>query len=723
MTSTAQRGATQRKAVDRRTLAIHVLCAFVAIVTTIAVRLPSAYLWGASVGERETYTSEQGVPYLTDQDSYYHVRLVQNHLATGSLGNAVGEDGRPWDTHSYWPEGRSADYTPGIVWLTEAVWGVSRLFGASLEAVEFCMPAIIAAMASLVAYCLGARMSGPVGGLAAGVLVSCAPGFVQRSIFGRYDTDGLAILMDVLLALVLTEALRARKARSRVALCVGFALVALAYTLCWAPRYAMLFVGVTLLGGLAAALARLAVLAFAARGHKQGQMPRGCPELWAVLLCGALSAVGVLVAFGPGFFAQIAGAVQRTTAVTTSGTLPNLFASISELRIPDLVPSEVANWFVTSGSRMTVLEGAGGVSVALLSVTALVVLLVGGFFKVGSWRGALPGRRACRAYLFVLGAVFVGALYASMKGVRFVEHLSVPAGVLAGATVGWGARRIMSWDRAHVVVGVLCSMVLCVSAVMPVLLGAQTVSRGSRPSSTDASAHGMQWIRQNAEDPDAAIASWWDMGYFYESESGHPCIWDGGSQNGARAIMVGRVLTATDPELSIRTLRMLCTTGNAAIDMLMEHADAPVAFEALWDALPLDKEEACTVLEDCCDLTPEEAEQAEALMHPVNAPEEAYLVITDSMLRRLGWYEYYADWDFTGTTPTPASTGYDRTPDGYALRGTSEGKELLKRRSAETMWRLMLDKEDVDGFERVFDEDDGEETVCIWRVSLAGDGE
>ena len=57
------------------------------------------------------------------------------------------------------------------------------------------------------------------------------------------------------------------------------------------------------------------------------------------------------------------------------------------------------------------------------------------------------------------------------------------------------------------------------------------------------------------------------------------------------------------------------------------------------------------------------------------------------------------------------------------IRGTSEGKELLKRRPAETMWRLMLDKEDVDGFERVFDEDDSEETVCIWRVSLAGDGE
>lgn len=699
-------------------LAVHLLCALVAIVATIAVRLPSAYLWGTTTAEREAYTSEQGVPYLTDQDSYYHVRLVENHLQTGSLGDSVDEDGRPWDTHSYWPEGRSADYTPGIVWLTEAVWGVARLFGASLEAVEFCMPAIVAALVSLVAYCLGARMSGPAGGLVAGVLVACAPGLVQRSIFGRYDTDGLAILMDVLLALVLTEALRARKARTRVVWCAGFALVALAYALCWAPRYAMLFVGVTLLGGLAAALARLGVLALARRGGNGGAALRGCPEMWAVLLCGALVALGALVMFGPGFFSQIAGAVQRTTSVTTSGTLPNLFASISELRIPDFAPKDVAAWFVTNGSRMTVLEGAGGASVALLCVVALVALVLGGFWKVGSWRAVMPGRRACRAYLFVIGAVLAGALYASMRGVRFVEHLSVPAGVLAGATVGWGARRMMRWERVPVAVGVVCASALCVCAVLPVLLGAQTVSRGSRPSSTDASAHGMQWIRQNAQDADAAIASWWDMGYFYESESGHPCLWDGGSQNGARAILVGRMLTADDPELTVRALRMLSGTGNAAIDLLMEHADAPVAFQALWDALPLDAEEARTVLAESCDLTPQEAAQAEALMHPTNAPKEAYLVITDSMKRRLGWYEYYADWDFTGTTPTPASTGYDRTPDGYALHGTTQGKSLLKRRKAETFWRLMIDDENIDGFERVFDEDDGEEHVCIWRVAL-----
>ena len=72
--------------------------------------------------ERSAYTDEQGRYYLTDQDSYYHVRIVDNHLATGQIGDSRTEDGIPRDTRSFYPEGRGTDYAMGIVLLTEAVW-------------------------------------------------------------------------------------------------------------------------------------------------------------------------------------------------------------------------------------------------------------------------------------------------------------------------------------------------------------------------------------------------------------------------------------------------------------------------------------------------------------------------------------------------------------------------------------------------------------------------
>ena len=74
----------------------------------------------------------------------------------------------------------------------------------------------------------------------------------------------------------------------------------------------------------------------------------------------------------------------------------------------------------------------------------------------------------------------------------------------------------------------------------------------------------MDWVAANAASPDAAIASWWDLGYYYTYESGHPTLWDGGTQDPLRAIIVGKALSTDDMQLSGSLIRMLSNTGNAA---------------------------------------------------------------------------------------------------------------------------------------------------------------
>lgn len=696
------------------------VAACVAALLSVVVRLPSAEPYGASNKERTAYTTDTGTPYFTDQDSYYHVRLVQNHMTSGVFGDTVVDGQTSWDTKSFWPEGRSAAYPPGIVWLTEAAWGVLHAYaGVSLERMEFCIPVLASSLVALVGFVLGMRVNGGVCGLVVGVLVSCAPGFVLRSVFGRYDTDALIVLLDVLLVLMLTEALRAQTLRKKALLFGGFLFVAWTYGLCWTPQNVALYVAMLLVGAL------LYVLLVAWNRRTKGlgaidAVTTSGVNLALVVLCVIVAVVAGFVVYGPHFVSQAVRAVAGTVDLGASSAMPSMFTSVSELRAPALSPEVGLRWLVGDMLRSdaTILEGLGGVVVCLFAAVGLLALVSCARDRKATNTPLDPN--ACRIYLCVIGVQLVGGCYLSLRGIRFIEHLAVPVGVLAGVGVGWAAQLI----RAHlhpkdhvcrVLAGALCTVV-CTMAIAPSLLGSYAISARTRPSASDAHAHAMQWVRNHALDANAVVVTWWDMGYFYEFESGHPCLWDGGTLNGTRAMLLAKALVAQDPQFSVAMLRMLSASGNRAVDRLMGHVDASMAFSAVCDALLLGEDETRSLLVERCGLTRDEASEVELLVHP-RASQEVYLVLSNEMLLRLGWYEYYADWDFSGEATPPRATAFNKAWDGTPLQDSEEGKELLQRRSGETMWRLLVDGK-VDGaFARVFDEDDGVSHVRVWRIA------
>ena len=716
----------------------------------VYVRLPSVYPEMLSDDVREVFTAEDGVPYFTDPDSYYHVRLTARLLSHGQLGDARSEDGSAWDTRSYWPEGRSAEYPPGIVWLTAAlgrVLGVAA--GIPLSAVEYALAPAMAALAAAAAYAVCSRgsraassadrkissaassVSRQIGGLAAGVLVACSSGFVSRSTFGRFDTDMFVILMDVLLILFLEESLRQNSRRAQFGAAAGFAVTVLVYTLCWTPQNAILFAGLTLCGGLLHVGALFFLRSPAAGSLLQSQTGIS-PEstsprrraLRGWLLCAAMTAPVILLRLGPSFAERIFSAVRYTVNVTRAGELPNAFVSVSELNVPRLGPERFLQWFsgYVPGQAVTVVNGVGGLATAAIAAAGLLLACRSGIRFLNNSSDESPDRGTEEDLMTfcILGLLLAGCLYASRRGIRFIEHLGVPTGLLAGSLIGRAAGRPSSGSSSFGTParqygkGLLC-LVLCLAAAVPALSGSRICSGASRPSFSDISAEGMRWIRENAETPDAVIASWWDAGYFYESETGHPCLWDGGSMSGIRCILMGRALTTPDPALSRAILRMLAGSGDKGILFLMEHADTRTSFEAAWEALPEPKDAAVEILATRCGLTEKEAAEAEALLHPED-PGEIYLVITESMLLRLGWIEYFSDWDFTGTAPLPAASRYDYAPDGHLLADTAEDHSFREIRSRETIWQLYFEKESAGCFFPVYDESDGVERMQIWQV-------
>ena len=91
--------------------------------------------------------------------------------------------------------------------------------------------------------------------------------------------------------------------------------------------------------------------------------------------------------------------------------------------------------------------------------------------------------------------------------------------------------------------------------------------------------------------------------------------------------------------------------------------------------------------------------------------------ILDRTEQQIGWYEYYGNWDFTGTKKLPAMTRYSYSPDGTPLFITDEGQGYLKDvREKETIWRLFFKAEETGAFTPVFEWYDGVEHIRVWKV-------
>ena len=696
-----------------------IVCAILVMLAAVLVRLPAVRLAGVSDTAREAWTMDSGQLYLNEYDSYYHVRITDHYLEYGTLGDGVSPEGEPWDTMSFYPEGRTAEYQPGIVWLTAGLYRILHgWFGTELYSIEFWLIVVMAALSGLAAFAAACRISKTTaGGVAGGILVSCGTSFVQRSLPGRFDTDMFVVLLEVLLIVLLTEALRAQKIIGRILLSAGFALTVTAYTLCWSV-FGLIFAALTLAGGFLYFLLLLILSHKPVQEGRDIQVRSAGMALRTLSLCACLSFVLVFLTNGPAFFKNFIETAISSGKMLSSGILPNLFASISELQVPRWMPSSFTEWFsaFVPGKMLTVVNGIGGGGAALLCLAGLTTLII---------RAARPEtgknqpleRKNAALYACVLFVWLAGCAYAVGRGVRFIEHLNVGTGLLAGSMVGFLVPVREGESLSEKSKRILLSLLLTGAAVAAPVLGALSMSTQRRPTVSDAQAHAMRWIREEAEDPNAVVASWWDAGYYYEAESGHPALWDGGSQSGIRAVLLGKILTDTDPAKARDLLTMLCSSGDQAAEYLMEHLEAAEAFKAIETILPLDKQEALRLLESQYNLSSEEAETAEKLIHARDS-KEIYLVLSTEMLQELGWIEYYADWDFTGTTPLPTATMYNRNPHTGATTDSEAEEDILffEQRKQELIWQLFFEENGQDVFQKVFDEDDTIRRVQIWKV-------
>jgi len=646
------------------------------------------------------FTSEDGREwvYLGDFDSYLWLRQARSHLQRGSTCDEVA-GGVCRDTHSNAPVGRIDRYSGSLHALAIAtLHRLLALFDPArpLSASAFLVPVLIAMLGVLPSFALGYRLAGPIGAVAASLIIGTNSVFLVRSVGSDNDVWNVVLPLFIVWAGVAAIAAKSLARAVLLAAVAGCAVgIHAAVWRGWVFGYAVLFAGLA-----AAALVRLLRVAPSPRRAAAFASAAGAGLVpLAVFYVGAGIAVSVVGADEPYWtlpMRVVAGVVGEVSAPPPSGAesaeWPDVLATVAELTRPNL--SSIAN----------LMGGTAFFFVGWLGLIVLVLprrdwrwwhfaLLIAGNYvyqyllttpEIG--RGTLilllglPLGVALRLSLLnpvdddaadggaalVVIVWFLAALYLSYSGLRFVLLLVAPFGLACAVAIGrlhlslvraldaapWPARAWKSWLRSVVFVAFAAAM------VWPLARGL-AVARVITPSMNDAWWDALAAIDRGAP-PDAIVTSWWDYGYWIEYIANRRATADGGSLTTHIPHWIGRALLAADESEGVGLLRMLDCGSDAtpepegqrgAYGILVRRGIDAAAAPALIAQLAARNREAAAALLTERGLDPAARDEVLAATHCVPPP--AYLVLTTKMIRQSAW-RAIGGWGFeraAGETP------------------------------------------------------------------------
>lgn len=452
-------------------IAILVLFAFM-------IRAQAYDINGVDDNSKSFYThDEYNIPYFSEMDSYYNYRLTDNYLKTGQLGDTI-KDGQQWDTHSYAPEGRSAEYTPLIVYITAFFYKVFNLFGKMpLMEVAFWVGPIVASLTAIPVYLFGRRISNNYGGISAALLVSLAPNLLGHSYAGFFDTDMFVLLLACMAIWFFSESILNEDKRNRIIFAVLTVLTLFVFSKAWVG-YIFFFGIITLVSiiyVITAFYMNLETLDSIKKYETKKDWflnQKGLLSISIILLLGFI-VLGISMGF-TGFFDSVGGLIGATNLQSTAGIggFPNVYTTVGELQVPKFSSTEAAGILQLFLSNTgTVINGVGGILVFLSSLSTIFLL----FKKLTSsniknkvnkenkkvskgQRESISQRQLRQAkamnkksfyddielgtkkevlfYLILFSLWILLSLYSVTRGNRFILILVLPVGLTAGIFIG-----------------------------------------------------------------------------------------------------------------------------------------------------------------------------------------------------------------------------------------------------------------------------------------------
>jgi len=609
-------------------------------------------------------------------------------LETGTVADEI-RNGTPWNTYMVAPIGRpiKAYFHHYFILYT---YKVMHFFNQnmSLMGAMFYVPVIVSMLAVIPAFFIAKKISGNIGGFFAGFIVAVHTAFINRTAGGFSDTDAYNVFFPLLIAWVFLIAFEVKDYKKKIFFgALSGLLIGVFSSACdagWWYIFDLILVVIIGYMGYYLILHRKEIKNIK-RYITKDQIKKPFILLVSFFVSSAVFVTlirGKLIYFLGAFlnpleFITIKRAVHEnlwpnvytTVAELNAATVPQVIATIGGAVfftisligiIFTLVSKKRKNLGLLLGSMgwfiFIVLIHKQIYNLYLFLILLAIPVIISVLYNLYKRNEDVDIK-----YAFFLTLWFLGTIYASTKGVRFILLLVPGFSVAFGIGIGKIYNTISEWaekslDVSKILIRSIIMIVLLLLLISPLKSAANT-AKNEIPSMNDGWYNTLKQIDMNASQ-NAIINSWWDFGHWFKAIGNKPVTFDGASQNRPQAHWIGRVLLTSDEDEAVGILRMLDCGANQAFDALNEEIDDTVkTVDILYKILPKTKSQARTILRKHIS-----NEKAEEILNLTKCePPENYFITSQDMVSKAGVWAHFGGWDFKRAKMWNNSKGMSQT--------------------------------------------------------------
>ncbi|MBD3310481.1 hypothetical protein GF351_04635 [Candidatus Woesearchaeota archaeon] len=575
---------------------------------------------------KQHFKDENGQTYLLAIDPYFWMRHAGNVVENGHAGDII-KDGQPWDDHMLAPLGRPIPHDFFHAYFEAYTYKFVRIFNpdADLMAVCFYIPVLLSTLAVIPAFFIARRLGGNVGGLFASIMVAVHPSFLTRTVGGFADTDPYNVLFPLLIVWAFIGAFETRNLKKKTGLAVLAGFLMGVYSFTWLGWWYLFDFILATLG------IYIAVQLFI---HRQ-RVLKGVSHALSVKTIKNTLILAVVFLIASAAFVFI---FSKPTSVTMPFRGPLSIITLHEVGVSKIWP----NVFTTVAEQNEVnfkqiIRQLGGWMLFLISAAGIVLTMI---------RKDEEDKIDLK-YAIFLTIWFIGTIYGSTKGVRFILLLVPAFSIAFGVALGIFNKYVSEWISKElnihkIITGTVFFILFSFLLYVPMSAGLAT-ARSEVPSMNDAWYNSLKKIDLQAE-PDAIINSWWDFGHWFKAIADRAVTFDGTSQDEPQAHWIGKTLLTADEKEAVGILRMLDCGANTAFNVLDEEMDDTAhSVDLLYEIIVMDRDEAALILEK----NGVSQETARAVLENTHCtPPEDYFITSEDMISKAGVWAHFGSWDF-----------------------------------------------------------------------------
>ncbi|MBO7240841.1 MAG: peptide transporter [Methanobrevibacter sp.] len=473
-------------------------------VFVFALRAQAADIGAVPNEIKANYMDADGLPYFSEMDSYFNLRMTQDYMDHGYFGDTL-VNGSGWDMHSYYPSGRDVgSYQPMIAYVTSFLYGIVNMFQEmSIKEVAFWTGAFISSFAVIPVYIFTRRITNDYGAIAATLIVALGPNYISHTFAGFFDTDMFNVTLPLFFILFFVEAVKSDKLVHRIIFAILSVITIGIYSLSWTGYmfYPAVMIIVMIVFFILCFYLDIEVLEpFKNYSNKLSWLVNQ-KELFPVALIVVLGAIGLLFTVGiGGILDAISGLTGGFSLLSTANDVwPNVFISVAEMQRPNLLAGGLPGAFLANTSG--IINGIGGI-VAFFGVLLVLFTFIQRLLRlrsvkvkgdsskphkskrkatsvrkeqdrfrislkdIGSFGSTDEINRSKRYNVLYLSLFLVWILASAAavtQGTRFIQVLVVPMGICAGIFVGYAVDYVkanIDDDRTLFLIAIVCSFLI-----------------------------------------------------------------------------------------------------------------------------------------------------------------------------------------------------------------------------------------------------------------------